>query len=80
MNERLKYEGKRSLANNELRRVELSIKTLIAVIRDELDPTSRLDRIDFEKAAANAVELGQKAIERAAIVAEIAAIDQALGR
>ena len=80
MSERLKFEGKRALANNELRRVELSISSLIAIIRDELDPTSKLDKIDFEKAAANAVELAGKAIERKAIVDEIAAIDQALGR
>ena len=80
MSERLKFEGKRALANNDLRRVELGMKSLISIIRDELDPTGKLDFIDFEKAAANAVELGQKAIERAAIVAEIAAIDQALGR
>ena len=80
MNERLKFEGRRSLATLELRKIDLSIKTLILVIRDELDPTAKLDHVDFEKAAANAVELGQKAIERAAIVAEIAAIDQALGR
>lgn len=80
MNERLKYEGKLSLAKNDLRRVELNIKTLIAVVRDELDPTSKLEYIDFEKAAADAVELGAKAIERKGIVDEIAAIEKALGR
>jgi len=80
MNERLKFEGKRALLKNDLRRFELSMQTLIAVIRDELDPTAKVDRIDFDKAAANAIELASKAIERKGFAEDLAAIDEILGR
>ncbi|MBI9092289.1 MAG: hypothetical protein JEZ12_24000 [Desulfobacterium sp.] len=77
--ERTQYMGQREQKKLELKKLELSIKGLKESIRTQLNPFITIEEIDQEVVAAQAFDLAEKVIKYKALVAEIAAINKALG-
>lgn len=80
MSERLKFQGK--LAEKELaaKRLENLLKGSIVSLRDLLDPTEKIEDLQSDIIAEQAVEFANKHIEYRETLAEIKAIKKALGK
>jgi hypothetical protein len=79
-NERLKHLGRLEERKMEARKLELKLRGLRDAIRDVLDPFERLDEIEGEQAASQAVEFATVQAQYREVLAEIAAIQKALGK
>lgn len=80
MNERLKYEGRLVEAQREKMRLEMRIQGLIRSLRDLLDPTEDVARLEGEQIADQALQLAAKQRDLKAKQAEISKIRDLLGR
>lgn len=80
MSERLKHLGRLEERKMEARKLELKLKGLVDAVRDALDPFEALEELKGEQAAAQAVELATVQAQYKEVLAEIAAIQKALGK
>lgn len=79
-NERLKHEGRLTQKRHELRTLKLKINTLRDSVRSHLDPFEDIENLKADEAAEAAVELAERVIQYRDILAQIGAIERALGR
>ncbi|MFZ5774039.1 MAG: hypothetical protein ACOY3Z_00945 [Thermodesulfobacteriota bacterium] len=77
--ERMKHRGRLAELEQDARRLELGIKGDIAAVRNLLDPFAKIEELNAEVAAAQAVELAGKQAEYLGKLGEITAIKKALG-
>ena len=80
MNERLKYEGRLAEARQEERRLRLRLDGLVRSLRDLLDPTEDVGRLEAEQIADQAMQLAAVQGDLKGKQAEIAKIADVLGR
>lgn len=79
MNERLKHMGRLREKEIAAKALALRLKGDLAGVRDLLDPYKPLEDVDFQAAAAQAVEAATKSIEYAGLLAEIETLKKDLG-
>ena len=79
MSERLKYEGRLAEASQAENRLRLRLSGLVRSLRDLLDPTEDVARLDGEQIADQALQLAMVKGELDAKMAEIGSIREVLG-
>jgi len=80
MSEVLKHEGRLSRKRLEEKEIRLKLDGLREAMRDLLDPFEPHERIKADVAAAQAVEYASLQLRLKEVLAEIEAIERALGR
>jgi len=80
MSERLKYQGRLAEAEQAERRLKMRMDGLVRSLRDLLDPTEDVARLDADQIADQAMQLAAAAGDLRARTAEIAKIRDVLGR
>ncbi len=78
--ERLRHRGLLAEKREQARQLKLGIEGDMLAVRDHLDPFLPLEEIRADLAARQAVDLASKHADYVALLAEIKAIEKALGR
>lgn len=79
MNEVLKFKGRLSEKELQAKSLRLRMAGDVTALRDLLDPTVAVDRLKTDVIAEQALELANKQIALKEVLAEIEAINRALG-
>lgn len=79
MSEALKFKGRLAEKELEAKSLSLRIDGAVAALRDLLDPFVPAEKLKADVIAEQALELANKQIELKEVLAEIEAIDEALG-
>ena len=78
--ERVKFEGRLALNRRERTETQLRLQGLVRSLRDHLDPTLPVERLEGEMIAAQALDLAQMQIRYRELLQEAQAIKDVLGR
>lgn len=80
MTERLKFEGRLAVKENEIKQLKISIESNRDSLREAVDPFEALSDLAGERISTLAVNLSAQLIEYRRLNAEIKAIRKALGK
>lgn len=80
MSEQLKFEGRLSVKEREVKSLRLQIKGLVDSMRDHLDPTVKPENLEGEVIVEEALRLGDLHTDLRGALSDIAAINKALGK
>lgn len=80
MNERLQHEGHLAVLNQDVKRLKITLEGLLKAIRQNLDPLEKIEKLDANLIAEQALEFAAKHIVYKEKLAEIAKAEEILGR
>ncbi|MBA3008497.1 MAG: hypothetical protein FP810_18385 [Desulfocapsa sp.] len=78
-NERLTVRGRLAEKEQEAKRLEMSIYGDVSAVRTMLPPFAKIEEMQPQQAAVQAVELAAKHTDYLGLIGEIAAMKKALG-
>lgn len=78
--ERVKFEGRLALNRRERTETQLRLQGLVRALRDHLDPTLPVERLEGELISAQALDLANLQIRYRELLREAQAIKDVLGR
>jgi hypothetical protein len=78
--ERVKFEGRLAVNRRERSEVQLRLQGLVRSLRDYLDPTRPVERLEGELISAQALDLANLQIKYRELLREAQAIKDVLGR
>lgn len=78
--ERIKFEGRLSVNRRERSETRLRLQGLVRSLRDHLDPTLPVERLEGELISAQALDLANLQIKYRELLKEAAVIKDVLGR
>lgn len=80
MNERLQYEGRLAILNQDVKRLKITLEGILKAMRENLDPLEKIEKIDATLVAEQALEFAGKHSVLREKLSEIAKAEEILGR
>ncbi|MBW2606122.1 MAG: hypothetical protein JRD05_00655 [Deltaproteobacteria bacterium] len=79
MNERLKFQGRLVVKDKEAKRLKIRIESNRDSLREALDPTAPVNELEESRISTLGITLAGQIVEYNNILAEMKAIEKALG-
>lgn len=80
MSERLKYEGHLAVLKQDVMQLKTALNGLLKAMRDNLDPLEKIEKIDANLVAQQAIEFAGKQIVLKEKLDEVAKAEEILGK